>query len=247
NIETGMVMRKPINGARLKHYFRKPAWEAQILIENSEMAKRFRQVRKLASKVLQKLGRGNQLQSEPITILERPDANDANNNNQQPSLEEVSDIQSINREQIQGQFQIVNRFDIEEGPEIYYGLDQVQDEEPYEYFEYEATTPALVSEDSDKESDEIIEIEEPSNNLDKWEEIPKELENDNWGDTPEETNSGNPWVEGNTPGSDNWYPWSRDFIPQNATCIETTNETQQPTTTFVPITFLKYKRQPLPC
>ncbi|CAJ0645727.1 12480_t:CDS:2 [Entrophospora sp. SA101] len=33
NIETGMVMRKPINGARLKHYFRKPAWEAQILIE----------------------------------------------------------------------------------------------------------------------------------------------------------------------------------------------------------------------
>jgi hypothetical protein len=33
NIETGMVMRKPINGARLKRYFRKPAWEAQILIE----------------------------------------------------------------------------------------------------------------------------------------------------------------------------------------------------------------------
>ena len=211
------------------------------------MAKRFRQARKLASKILRKLGRGNKLQSEPTTIPERPDANDANDNNQQPSLEEVSDIQSINWEQTRGQFQIVNGFDFEEGPELYYGLDQIQDEEPYEYFEHEAITPELVSEDSDKESDEIIEIPEQNNNIDEWEEIPKELENDNWGSTPEETNSGNPWVEGNTPGPDNWYPWSRDFVPQNATCIETTNEIQRPTTTFIPITYLKYKRQPLPC
>ncbi|CAJ0833198.1 7419_t:CDS:2, partial [Entrophospora sp. SA101] len=58
--------------------------------------------------VLRKLGRGNKLQSEPITIPERPDANDANNNNQQPSLEKVSDIQPINQEQTWGQFQIVN-------------------------------------------------------------------------------------------------------------------------------------------
>ncbi|CAJ0826212.1 2396_t:CDS:1, partial [Entrophospora sp. SA101] len=158
---------------------------------------------KLASKVFRKLGRGNKLQSAPITIPERPDANDANNNNQQPSLEKVSDIQPINQEQTWGQFQIVNGFDDEEGPEIYYGLDQIQDEEPYEYFENEATTPELISEDSDKESNEIIEIPEPNNNFDEWEEIPKELENDNWGSTPEETSSGNQWVEGNAPGSDN--------------------------------------------
>ncbi|CAJ0827077.1 616_t:CDS:2 [Entrophospora sp. SA101] len=84
------------------------------------------------------------------------------------------------------------------GPEIYYGLDQIQDEEPYEYFENEATTPELISEDSDKESNEIIEIPEPNNNFDEWEEIPKELENDNWGSTPEETNNMNPepcWID----------------------------------------------------
>ena len=33
NVETGLVMRKPINGARLKQYYRQPAWEARILIE----------------------------------------------------------------------------------------------------------------------------------------------------------------------------------------------------------------------
>ena len=32
NIETGLVLRKPINGARLKRYYRRPAWEAQIIM-----------------------------------------------------------------------------------------------------------------------------------------------------------------------------------------------------------------------
>lgn len=33
NVKTGLVMRKSINGDRLRRYYRRPAWEAQILIE----------------------------------------------------------------------------------------------------------------------------------------------------------------------------------------------------------------------
>src|SRR5687768_16600400 len=106
------------------------------------MAKRFRQIRKLASKALRKLGRGNQLRSKSIIILERPNANDANDNSQQPDLEEVPDLQPIDQEQTRGQFQIVNGFNNEEGPEIYYGVEQIQDEEP---LEYAVDTPELIS------------------------------------------------------------------------------------------------------
>src|SRR3990170_6938202 len=209
------------------------------------MAKRFRPIRKLASKVLRKLGRGNQLRSEPINILERSITNDANNNNQQLNIEEVPDLRPISKEQTQEQFQIINGFDHEEGPELYYGLEQVHDEEPLEYLEHEATTPELSS--ADKESDELTELIEQNNNLNGWGEIPNELENKNWGFTPEETNSRDPWVEATTPDPGNWNPWSRDPIPENSTQIEITNGIQQPPRTFEPITFLKYRGQPLPC
>jgi predicted nucleic acid-binding Zn ribbon protein len=211
------------------------------------MAKRFRQTRKLASKIFRRLGRGNKLQPEPITVLERPNDNDANNNYPQLDLEEIPDLQSTNQEQTRGQFQIVNGFDIEEGPEIYYELDQFQDEEPLEY-NYEMSTPELISEDSDKESLEIIEEVKQNNDLGGWGIIPQELETENWGFTPkEETNNGDPWVEEKDPDQANWCPWSGDSIPENTTQIEKTTEIQQSTTTFIPITFLKYKGQPLPC
>lgn len=210
------------------------------------MAKRLRQVRKLASKIFRKFGKGNQLQPEPTIIFERPIENDANDNNQQPHIEEVPNLQPINQEQTRGHFQIINGFDNEEGPEVYYELEQVQDEEPLEYPEHEAITPELTSEDSDKESDEIIEIREPNNN-NGWGETPKLVENDNWGSTPAKTDMEDPRVEGNTPESGSWYPWGRDSIPKDTNCITNTNEIQQPTTVFKPITFINYRRQPLPC
>ena len=212
------------------------------------MAKRFRQARKLANKILRKLGRGNKLQSEPTIIPKRSNENDANDNNQQLNIEEVSDLRPIDQPETQRQFQIVNGFDFEDGPEIYYGIEQYQDEEPLEYFDHETSTPDLISKDSDKESNEIIEVIKEQNNNDGWGEIPKEIENNNWGSTPVENNGmEGPWVAGNTPEPDNWYSWGRDNAPKDTTSIITTNETQQPTTTFKPITFLHYKRQPLPC
>src|SRR6185369_17437771 len=105
------------------------------------MAKRFRQARKLANKIIRKLGRGNKLQSEPTIISERPNENDANDNNQQLNIEEVSDLRPIDQPETQRQFQIVNGFDFEDGPEIYYGIEQYQDEEPLEYFDHETSTP----------------------------------------------------------------------------------------------------------
>jgi len=207
------------------------------------MAKRYRQIRKFASKIFRKLGRRNKLQLEPTNILERPNENDANRDSRPSNIEEVSDLQQINQQQTWGQFQIVNGFDHEDGPELYYGIAQYHDEEP---LDFEIDTPELISEDSDKESEEIIEDLE-QNNDDRWGEIPKEIENNNWGSTPENENSEDPWAEETTPESDSWYPWGRDSIPKDTTSIITTNETQQPTTTFKPITFIHYKRQPLPC
>ncbi|CAH1763682.1 4572_t:CDS:2, partial [Entrophospora sp. SA101] len=70
-----------------------------------------------------KLGGRNQLQPKSIIILEQPNTNDAIKNNQQPNLEEIPDIQPTEEKQSQGQFQIVNGFDHEEGPELYYRLE----------------------------------------------------------------------------------------------------------------------------
>ena len=218
------------------------------------MAKGFRQIRKLATKILRKLGNGNKLHIQPIVILERPNDNDASNNNQQSNEEEICNLRPINKEQTREQFQIVNGFNYEEGPELYYGLEQIHDEEPLEYL---ISTPELVSEDSDKESNEIIEINNSNNNSDNWGSTPEEITIDNWETIPEVSEI---ITWGSNPELDelnNWYPWRSNntnletiheiTIINEPLEITNNNEQESKPKQFQPITFLHYKRKPLPC